>query len=648
MENRSRNPNGPSNQVNRREFLLRAGMVGIIAAIGGVAVAYRACAPQTPRPEPPTPPVPETTPVAGRLFMDENANRFAAELEFHAGSMFEAAPKYERLNALIEEKQVLPIFPPEIYRYQSDIERYAAITKLPVNMVMLALTLTSFGNKNIQPARLLNGKLVNPNTALGWFQVVPTAFQNLCINPYGSIDELFKSGNELKIKHRAINEEANRLDPEINAQYGTSALLYWLYQAKEFKIREFKAKNPVAARGMTDDQILEKIPKSSIFIRGLMGYKGDLAGLNLDLSNPNIATLDESRDDSLLQTAMYAEMAHWYMMEGELASRLRKIGYSDQKIREALFSPEIYARSMVLSKKATGRKEYLLEARKDLGERTIDIKSRFNKDYVVALALFRTNQDPRRYMPMALNLHLAKTVGANGANDTYNASSYNRDFRDWLGIDTTKVVRTMPAPTAPYNYWQWDFRWNAKLVNGQWEPYRNWINDGAEGNNMCGPTTVAMVLSRFGDVITPPEVFDVVKKNGYWDYETESTFFRRGIPPNQDVLSWLADRGYEMIKIHDRLDAKDRQRPLTQIVGDVKRYTDQGYIVIASGNALIGNHIFAFTKAYPTSDSTPADVEALDPWEQGVKRNRYIRGDLAVRGEQDFYYAYAIRPKKKN
>ncbi|MBP9719580.1 MAG: N-acetylmuramoyl-L-alanine amidase, partial [Candidatus Levybacteria bacterium] len=139
----------------------------------------------------------------------------------------------------------------------------------------------------------------------------------------------------------------------------------------------------------------------------------------------------------------------------------------------------------------------------------------------------------------------------------------------------------------------------------------------------CGPSSMAMVLSSFGDTITPNQMDDVFRARN-WRPCTE------GSNMIQAIKTYLPEKGYLYEAVPIAVGLLD--------LAAAKQYLDNGWLIIGS----TANHIFV---VYGVDEATN-EVLLMDPARHenvnGVRRpNEYpwIRTDK----ERGWKYAYAVK-----
>jgi hypothetical protein len=155
---------------------------------------------------------------------------------------------------------------------------------------------------------------------------------------------------------------------------------------------------------------------------------------------------------------------------------------------------------------------------------------------------------------------------------------------------------------------------------------KQWANDGIwNSGSGCGPTTMAMVLSRFGEKITPDEVSKIFVKEGIKAPGYTDTYMR-GLG-----MAWLEKtKGYEVIKLSDG-GSIDLER--------AKSLIDQGYLIIASSEITPWlnyniDHIFGIEDISPNLHQ----MILFDPARQNHLKTKTL---------PSFKYVFAVRPGKQ-
>lgn len=147
-----------------------------------------------------------------------------------------------------------------------------------------------------------------------------------------------------------------------------------------------------------------------------------------------------------------------------------------------------------------------------------------------------------------------------------------------------------PAPTGEFVYYcQGDQRWDNKTECGM-------------GQAGCGPTSLAMIFSSFGNTITPPEMLAEFNKRGRF---VCASFMVKIL---EEDRTWLQEQGFTVgPNLVDRIPNKN-WGPINLDL--TEKYIKEGYLIIASsytfqdvsrGKTL--NHIFVLQNADSQSNS---------------------------------------------
>lgn len=293
-ENSDSAPDASKNlSVSRRKVL--AGIAGVAAVAGAVAISRSLQKPHTSEPEQPQ--VPETpTPSPeqqnqslldyAQPFQSSEVNSLMQAKGITTGDYF--TPKKETLERLtaFRTADLLPIFPPSVVIYKDLIKELAATYNVPENVVATIITIESTGY-----SRAKSGA-----GACGLFQIMPVHFsQEMNENP----DLVF--------------------DPKLN---GTIAMDFFGNSCLPFA-RTFEEQP-------SDNAI--------IYGRAMIDYNGGQGQAALDDDNEIAA-----------QSREYRDYFYKFCIDAELAQALRAQGKSDREIVEALTFNKIDGRAYALN-----------------------------------------------------------------------------------------------------------------------------------------------------------------------------------------------------------------------------------------------------------------------------------------------------------
>ena len=149
----------------------------------------------------------------------------------------------------------------------------------------------------------------------------------------------------------------------------------------------------------------------------------------------------------------------------------------------------------------------------------------------------------------------------------------------------------------------------------------------------CGPTSVAMILSFFGESVTPGQTFS--------DYKNSALLSCADGSYPEKVNVWLKQRGYTIGPNLASGTSFDKN--------EAKKYIDQGYLILGSSQNFKGQRGKRFSHIFVVQDVDPASGTILirDPencnYSTGVEfdanKIQPIIGDKIP----SWYYAYPIK-----
>lgn len=148
-----------------------------------------------------------------------------------------------------------------------------------------------------------------------------------------------------------------------------------------------------------------------------------------------------------------------------------------------------------------------------------------------------------------------------------------------------------------------------------------WSNICSIGLAGCGPTSMAMVLTYFGETITPPEMDAIFQRRGWRVCGDNPSRMPTAIG------NLVAERNYDMRTLSIPLN-------LTQ----AKEVLDAGYLIIGS----VSTHIFVVDGVNLATNQ----VHMQDPARRGCEAasaGGYLASNSAPWGGQPWYYAYALK-----
>jgi hypothetical protein len=134
----------------------------------------------------------------------------------------------------------------------------------------------------------------------------------------------------------------------------------------------------------------------------------------------------------------------------------------------------------------------------------------------------------------------------------------------------------------------------------------------------CGPTSMAMVLTSFGDTILPPDMDQIFNNRGWRVCGDFGSLMPTAIS------TYLPERGYTV-------KALAQGKP---DINSMKQYLDDGYLIIGS----VSDHIFVID-GVNVVDNTD---HMRDPARCGDAGVYWTPHNAPWRGE-GWYYAYAVK-----
>ncbi len=135
----------------------------------------------------------------------------------------------------------------------------------------------------------------------------------------------------------------------------------------------------------------------------------------------------------------------------------------------------------------------------------------------------------------------------------------------------------------------------------------------------CGPTTMAMVLSAYGDTITPPDMDSIFRQRGWRACGDKPSYMQSAIQ------NLLPEMGYEYHALGAPLNLQRAQE-----------FLNAGYLIIGSTNG----HIFVIDGVDPAQNI----LRLRDPGRCENKDGVY-RSASAPWGGQPLMYSYAVKKK---
>jgi len=288
-----------------RKFTRREVVIGGVSLLIGGAVGWRARGDQptsTSAITNPAPRSPDTTlsiPPENQLYTDSIANEVVKNLGIHAGTFFHVPEDGKLVGSLsaILDKQLFPIFPPAVIAHKDIIYQLSDEFKIAPNVIATIMAMESLGFEEA-------GSWAE---AIGLFQPLQDKFP---------VELRVKNGDSPAVKKQ---KEKMMQDPITNGRAG----MRYLSDAIDLSQQEnnFANKNDVR-----------------IFARAFIAYNG---GHSI-VGKPFAELPTESKE--------YGDHFIRYALTAEIASGLRKKGYSDKQIVDALHSNEVDARANALAK----------------------------------------------------------------------------------------------------------------------------------------------------------------------------------------------------------------------------------------------------------------------------------------------------------
>lgn len=174
---------------------------------------------------------------------------------------------------------------------------------------------------------------------------------------------------------------------------------------------------------------------------------------------------------------------------------------------------------------------------------------------------------------------------------------------EYCGVDPTGQVITCYKPGNVF-YCQGDARWGSTC---------------SMASAACGPTTMAMILSAFGDTILPPDMDKIFQQRGWRSCGDNPSYMQSA------VQTLLPEMGYEYHALGVPLNLTRAQE-----------YLDAGYLIIGS----TFGHIFVIDGVNPANNT----LSLRDPG-RCENKDGVVRPASAPWGGQALYYAYAVKKK---
>lgn len=146
-----------------------------------------------------------------------------------------------------------------------------------------------------------------------------------------------------------------------------------------------------------------------------------------------------------------------------------------------------------------------------------------------------------------------------------------------------------------------------------------WGNTCSMASAACGPTTMAMILSAYGDTILPPDMDKMFQQRGWRACGDSPSYMQTA------VQKLLPEMGYEYHALGVPLN-----------LGRAQEFLDAGYLIIGS----TFGHIFVIDGVNPQNNT----VRLRDPG-RCENAGGVIRSASTPWGGQSLYYAYAVKKK---
>lgn len=316
------NPN-----MDRRDFMRKA-LIVTAAAVGG-AVLYEHWAnstdhdgqpdqgdPSTANGAPAESVVPDTS--FGPTFANEQAEQAADSLGITSGSYFKLSPEVvEKVNeshSFATESRLLPIFPPAVMKNAEVIETAAQRNDIPPNIFATLATIESAGNANAHSGA----------DAWGIVQVVPRYHLDKYVK-HGYLPQNASYADYQAAKRGDASQVSSETyiaaftNNEATANVGAEYFAECIHAARQ--------KNPK----LTGDDL-------RIFAIAAAAYNG----------GPGLA--GQAFEKWPLESKLYVNFVSRFILDLEVASKLRQSGMVDKSILAAMQSREVEARAYAYSK----------------------------------------------------------------------------------------------------------------------------------------------------------------------------------------------------------------------------------------------------------------------------------------------------------
>lgn len=218
----------------------------------------------------------------------------------------------------------------------------------------------------------------------------------------------------------------------------------------------------------------------------------------------------------------------------------------------------------------------------------------------------------------------------------YYGKELSHSENDKLPVTRTFDIRSFPLHDQADRKWRLTPEWG-------------------EGRATCGPTTISMALSLFGDTISPLDLDKEWQKLGLRNGPFGGTMLRTGSDiDDNDVLGWLERRGYEWTQVADYYFAGQPSRKLFDF-SMAKSVIAEGYVIVASGKVrwvdlapkdlrtglYAGtDHIFLVIDV----DEKTGILTIADPWGGAIRKKAIT--EINFEGGY-LSYAYGIRPTQQ-
>ncbi len=254
------------------------------------------------------------------VFENSKAQEIANQLHLEPGGYFhltkETVGAIDHQKAWLQQDHILPVVPEAVMQYAPELEAAAKEYRVPVNLLAFIATMESGGNITI----------TSPTDAHGILQVEPmyhaSRLATMPTEP-GGTDPILAGASEQDYLN-ALHHNKSRYsfdqymskfnDPYINARLSAQIFSEYLQTTRE------------ANAGLDPNGIV-------IFARTAATYNGGQG------------QAAKSTGDMPVESQVYVDRASRFIIDEEIAARLRAEGLNDEQIRDAMYSQEMTARA---------------------------------------------------------------------------------------------------------------------------------------------------------------------------------------------------------------------------------------------------------------------------------------------------------------